>query len=83
MVEVGQCELKQQVPDKKIKRTFMSVNFSSDYCYCTVKNNDGGYFKSISLENENTTAKFSYKITCTPISTSLRNAGLNNLCQLH
>ena len=74
--------LKQQVPDKKIKRTLMSVNISPDYCYCTVKNYDGSYFNSISieLENKNAAAKFDYKITDSPISTSLRNVGLNILC---
>ena len=74
--------LKQQVPDKKIKRTLMSVNISPDYCYRTVKNYDGSYFKSISLEleNKNVVAKFGYKITDTPISTSLWNVGLNILC---
>ena len=60
----------------------MSVNFSSDYCYCTIKNYDGSYFNSISieLENKNAAAKFGYKITDTPISTCLRNVELNILC---
>ena len=65
--------LNQQVPDKKIKRTLMSVNISPDYCYRKVKNYAGSYFNSISieLENKNAAAKFGYKITNSPIPTYL------------
>ena len=60
----------------------MSVNISPDYCYRTVKNYAGSYFKSksLELENKNAAAKFDYKISDSPISTCLRNVELNILC---
>ena len=62
IVASGQDTLNQQVTNKNFKRILISVNVSPDYCYRTVKDNEGSEFSSviIAAENNNEVPKFGY-----------------------
>jgi len=57
----GQDTLKSK-PTKDFKRVLIGVNFSPDYCYRTLKNNDGSSSSTFVLEsrNDREIAKFGY-----------------------